>query len=412
MNRNIVRWGALVVLGMLTCWGCGGGDGAGSGEPQGDRSGGAPGPTVGATGEPVTVWVIEDSSKAAGVEFPNLRSGIKARVARINVEGLGGSGRPVRVRYCSTGFDPNTAAKCARDAVADRSAIAVAASISANGDTVLPILEEGGLPNVGATPFSQRDGTSPISFPTTGGLITATGCQAAVLRDVAGAEKIGVARSDTPGADQVRALLGALGVPAAAEVVTPTAEPDYSAQMGAISAKADAVVLAQDPATALKAVTALRSIGSDVPVAGSGAQSWTPERIKQAGEAVEGMYLALWFALDDAPGAKRYVADMRAIDALDQSDDQAKLGWVAFELLHQAARGLPTLDRASITTALSQMRSFDGGGLTPTIDFTTPGKLLFGAQPRLVNDACVYGRIKDGRIVSVRSGFVRPFATG
>jgi ABC-type branched-subunit amino acid transport system substrate-binding protein len=419
------------VLGLLTIAGCGGDDDAGP-ETTGAPTTGAPDATeapsteapdttgapsteapdttaTAATGDPVTVWVIEDSSEAAGVTFPSLRAGIEARVTRINAEGgLGSSGRPVEVKYCVTNFDPNAAAQCARDAVADDTAIAVAGGITANGDTILPILEAGGLASVGATAFSQTDGTSSVSFPTMGGLVAATGCQATLLRDVVGAKAIGVARGDTPGADQVGALLTALGVPPAAEVVTPIANPDYSAEMGAISAQVDALLLAQDGATALKTVTSLRAIGSDIAVAGSGAQSWTPERIGQAGDAVEGMYLALWYAADDMPGAAEYLADMEAIDALDQSDDQAKLGWVAYELLNQVATGLETIDRTTILDALSNLTDFDGGGLTPTIDFTTPGELVFGTQPRLVNESCVYAQIRDGRIVSIDGEFVTP----
>lgn len=409
----MMRLGAVAVLGVLVIAGCGDDDAgpdtteaptteAPTTEAPGDTS--AP-----ATGDPITVWVIEDSSEPAGVTFPSLRAGIKARIERINASGgLGGSGRPVEVEYCVTNFDPNAAAQCARDAVADENAIAVAGGVTANGDTILPILEAGGLASVGATPFSQTDGRSKVSFPTMGGLVTATGCQATLLRDVAGARAIGVARGDTPGADQVGGLLTALGIPPAAEVVTPIANPDYSAEMGAISAQVDALVLAQDGATALKTVTSLRAIGSDIPVAGSGAQGWTPERIKQAGDAVDGMYVSLWYAADDMPGAAAYLADMEAIGALDQSDDLAKLGWVAFELLNQVATGLPTIDRAAILEALAGVTTFDGGGLTPPIDFTKPGELVFGTQPRLVNDSCVYAQIRGGRVVSLDVEFVTP----
>ena len=419
MNRTrglVTRLVGVALVGILAATGCGGGNG---GESAVDSdSAGAPRRTApdGSAGaaerEAITVWVIEDSSEAAGVTFPNLRAGIKARVKRINAQGgLGDSGRPVQVKFCVTNFDPNKAAQCARNAIADPKAVAVAGGITASGDKILPILEAGGMASVGATAFSQSDGRSKVSFPTMGGLIAATGCQATLLRDVAGAEAIGLARGDTPGADQVGTLLKALGIPPVAEIVTPIANPDYSAEMGAIRGKVDGLLLAQDGATALKTVRSLRGIGSNIPVAGSGAQSWTPERIRQAGDAVQGMYVALWFAADDMTGAARYLADMKQIDALDQSDDQAKLGWVAFELLDRAATGLATIDRAAILEALGRITDFNGGGLTPPLDFTKPGKLVFGTQPRLVNDSCVYGRIKSGRIVSVKGEFVRPLTT-
>ena len=47
--------------------------------------------------------------------------------------------------------------------------------------------------------------------------------------------------------------------------------------------------------------------------------------------------------------------------------------------------------------------------MSPTLDFTQPGSFFNGIQPRVVNDSCVYGRIKNGKIVSAGTGFVDPF---
>lgn len=367
------------------------------------------------TGEPATVWVIEDSSEESGITFPGVRAGIDARVNRINSDGgLGGSGRPVEVMVCETNFDANQAAQCARDAVADESTIAVAASVSANGDAVLPILEEAGVANIGSTAFAQADSTSPVSFPTMGGLIAATGCQATVLRDEAGAEAIGVVRSDTPGADQTGPLLTALGVEPAAEVVTPVANTDYSAELGAIASEADALLLAQDGATALRTVRNIGELGLDQPVSGSGGQDWTPDAIADAGDATEDMYLALWYATDDtdAPGVQQYLDDMEAVDGLGSSADLSKLGWVAFELLDQVAAGTETIDRTTVLDGLNSTTAFDSGGLTPVIDYTQPGPLLGGVAPRYVNDSCVYAQVQDGEIVGISDGFLTPFTEG
>ncbi len=358
----------------------------------------------------MTVWVIEDSAEAAGVTFPAVRAGIDARVKRINAQGgLGGRGRAVQVKFCVTNFDPNAAAKCARDAVADPNAVAAGPSVSANGDAVLPILEQGGLALVGSTAFAGKDGTSTVSFPTMGGLIAATGCQATVLRDKAGAKKIGVARGDTPGADQVSGLLTGLGVPPVGEVVTPVANPDYSAEAGAITAKSDAVILAQDGGTAMKMVQALGRLGNKLPLAGSGGQGWTPKAIANVAAAAEGIYLSLWYATDDSPGAAAYLKDLAAVKGLDLSDDLAKLGWVGFDLINQVATKTKTVDRKSMLAGLQATMSFNAGGLTPSINFTKPGGLLGGSQPRFVNESCAYGQIKGGKVVGL-GAFVTPFS--
>jgi len=366
-----------------------------------------------ATGEPVSVWVIEDSSEAAGVTFPTVRAGIDSRVARINISGgLGGSGRTVEVKYCVTNFDPNAAAQCARDAVADTSAIAVVGSVSANGDSTLPILEAGGLANVSSTAFAASDGTNKNSFPTMGGLVSATGCQATMLRDKADAKKIGLIIGDTPGADQTGGLLMALGLPPVGEVVTPIANPDYSAEIGAIATQADAVVLAQDGATARKTVRGINQIGAELKIAGSGGQGWTPSAIKDVGDAANGVYLSLWYAADDStsPGVQQYLADLAAAGKADLSDDLAKLGWVGFDLLDHVASTLKTIDRSTILAGLGTTNDYDSGGLAPVIDFTKPGKLLGGAMPRFVNTTCAYAQIQDGKIVGL-GDFVSPFTS-
>lgn len=381
---------------------------AGGGDDTTATSGAAPA----ASGDPVKIYVIEDSSETAGLTFPSVRAGIEARVDRINETGLGGSGRPVELVFCTTDFDPNAAADCAREAAADPQVIAVAGSVSANGDTVLPILEEAGLAHVGGTAFAATDGQSPISFPTMGGLVAGTGCEATLARDEAGANDLAVAYGDTPGADAVVGLLGLVlqgsDASVANQVVVPIAQPDYSAELGAVTSGADALIMATDGNTAQKIVSQSSQLGVDIPLIGSGGQ-FTPEVLADLGDAAEGMYLALWYAADDsdAVGLQQYLEDLEAHGGTDLSDDLSKLGWIAFELLDQAATGLETIDRRSILDALNGMSAFDSGGLTPVLDFTTPGTLVSG--PRFVNDTCVYAQVRDGAVVSISDDFVEPF---
>jgi len=369
-----------------------------------------------ATGEPVKVVVILDESEAQGLRFDTARAGIRAKVADINAHGgLGGSGRPVKVEYCVTELDPNKDAECAREAADDPDVIAVVASVIGYGDSVNPILEEAGLANIGGTAFSQSDGLSPIAYPVMGGLVAAVGCQATILADKAGAKNISVAYSDTPGAELGAVLADQTLAPRNLAVknkgVVPLGKPDVSAEVTAIADGSDGIVTASDGETAKKIIRTARQLGLDVALAGSGAQQFTPEAIEALGDAADGVYLALWFATDDtkAPGVKEYLAGLKKIHASDKSDDLAKNSWLALSLLDRAAEGQQTIDRASILSGLAGISDFDTGGLTPTLDFTQPGSFLGGAQPRIVNDSCTYGRIKDGKIVSAGKGFVDPF---
>ncbi len=369
-----------------------------------------------ATGKPVKVMVILDESESQGLVFDTARAGIKAKVKAINAgDGLGGSGRPVKVEYCVTELDPNKDAACARKAADDPSYVAVVGSVTGVGDTVNPILEDAGIPNVGGTAFSQSDGLSPIVFPVMGGLVAATGCQSSILADKAGAEKISVAYADTPGAELGVVLadqtLQPRGLTVNNQAVVPLGKADISAEVTAIAEGSDGIVTASDGGTAKKIFRTARQLGLDVALAGSGAQQFTPEAIDSLGDAADGVYLALWFATDDtkAPGVKAYLTDMKKAGASAKSDDLAKNSWLALGLLDRAAEGQATIDRATLLGSLEGITDFDTGGLTPVLDFTTPGSFFGGAQPRVVNDSCVYGRIKNGKIVSAGKGFVDPF---
>jgi ABC-type branched-subunit amino acid transport system substrate-binding protein len=366
----------------------------------------------------VKVMVILDESEAQGLRFDTARAGVQAKVKAINAgDGLGGSGRPVKVVYCVTDLDPNKDAECAREAADDPEIVAVVASVIGVGDSVNPILEEAGVANLGGTAFTQSDGESPISFPVMGGLVAAVGCQATILADEAGATDISVAYSDTPGAELGTVLAGQTLAPRALEVnntgVVPLAKADISAEVTAIAEDSDGIVTASDGETAKKIIRTARQLGLDVALAGSGAQQFTPEAIDALGDAADGVYLALWFATDDtkADGVKEYLADMKKVKAKNKSDDLAKNSWLAISLLDHATDGATTIDRTTVLDGLNAVTAFDSGGLAPTLDFTQPGSFLGGLQPRVVNDSCAYGRIKDGKIVGVGSGFVDPFQT-
>jgi branched-chain amino acid transport system substrate-binding protein len=372
--------------------------------------------TTKAKGKPVKVVVILDESEAGGIRFDTARAGVKAKVKAINADGgLGGSGRPVQVEYCVTELDPNKDAECARKAADDPDVVAVVASVIGYGDTVNPILENAGLANVGGTAFSQSDGLSTISFPVMGGLVAAVGCQATLLADKAGAKNISVAYGDTPGAELGVVLAGqtlkSRDLAVKNQGVVPVGKADVSAEVTAIAEGSDGIVTASDGETAKKIIRTARQLGLDAALAGSGAQQFTPEAIKALGSAADGVYLALWFATDDtkAPGVKAYLAGMKKAGAKAKSDDLAKNSWLALSLLDRAAQGQATIDRASILSALQGISDFDTGGLTPTLDFTQPGSFLGGAQPRVVNDSCAYGKIKNGKIVTAGKGFVDPF---
>lgn len=370
-----------------------------------------------ATGPAVKVMVMLDESDSAGIKYPDARAGADARVARINAEGgIGTAKNKVEIEYCLTNLDPNAAAACARKAADDPSVIAVAGAVTAGGTAAYPILQDAGIPSIGPVVLGLAEGTSPVSFPVQAGLVGSMGGQVTILVDKADAKKVSVIVVDTPAADiavtLTKQILASRGLELAARIPVPVGKADVSAEVAKANQSGDSVVLATDTNTALAVIKSAAQLAPTLKIATTGNVTG-PDNLKALGSAANGVYVAMWYATDDmgGPGNAAYLADLESIGKADISDQLAKNSWLAFDLLDKAAASLPKVDRASLLAALNATSSFKTGGLTPDLDFTTPGTLLNGAQPRIVNSTMVYAQVKDGKTVAISKGFVKPFDT-
>ncbi len=371
-----------------------------------------------ATGEPIRAMVILDESDQMGLTYTTKRAAMDATVEDINANGgLGGSGRPVELEYCVTQFDPNLAQQCARDAADDESIVALVGNITNFSDQVNPILEEASMASVGTEPYSPGDGTSPNAFPIIAGYLSSVAGMGTVLADVAGATQISVMYVDTPSAqasvDTITRALEPRGLELVNAIPVPIGKADVSSETAAALEGSDGLALLTDPATANNVITAMTQQGNVVPVGGAGGQ-FSAEALAGLGASGDGLLLANWFASDDVdvPGVADFLRVMETYDTIDHSDDLAKSGYTAMLLLDEAVRGLDTIDRASILANLSEMNAFDTGGLTPVIDFTTPGPLEVDgtALPRFVNPTVMYGEVANSAVTAIDAEFVDPFA--
>lgn len=362
--------------------------------------------------------VLLDESDSMGLSYTTKRAAMDAMSEDINANGgLGDSGRPVELVYCITQFDPNLAQQCARDAVADESVLALVGMITNYPDQVNPILEAASMASVGTEPYGLADGTSPVAFPIVTGYLSTVAGMGTVLADVAGAERISVIHVDVPSAQAsvgtIRRALEARGLELVNAVPVPIGKADVSAETAAALEGSDGLALLTDPATANNVIAAMNQQGNIVPVGGSGGQ-FSAEALVGLGSSGDGLLLANLFASDDvdAPGVAEFRRVMETYDTMDHSDDLAKSGFTAMMLLDEAVRGLDDIDRASILANLNEMDAFDTGGLTPMIDFTTPGTMEVDGEvlPRFVNPAVMYGRVDDATIAAVDGSFIDPFA--
>jgi len=364
-----------------------------------------------ATGDPVKVVVILDESDSYGITYPTTRAGLEAKVGWINAHGgLGGSNRPVEVVYCVTQFDPNLATKCARDAADDQNVVAVAANVTNFADTINPILEQASLASFGPWGLAPADQTSPVSFPVMALGLAATGSEAGVVADIAGAKNVAIGYADVPSALEgvkiIEKVLEDRGVKVAVKVPVPLGKTDLAAEAAQLFGEGiDGVIFATDPGAA-SALAGLRAqLKSTVPIAASGGQ-FNSAAIATLGDAAEGILLGAWFATDDwdVPGVKQYLADLAQYTKGGESDDLGKNAWIAFDLLNLAAQGTD-LSRAALLASAGKIAAYDAGGFMPMTDFSKPSMAMGGTAPRLFNQFVTYAKISGGKVVAVDKEF-------
>ncbi len=374
--------------------------------------------TTGAAADdtPVKILVILDESAAANNFLDTARAGAQARADRINAEGgLGGSGHPVELDFCVTDLDPNKTAECVQKAADDPAYIAAAGGFASAGDTATP-LAAAGLASVPGAAFIPSDWGGENVFNINSGafIVAAVGTLAC---SVLGYESLVEGRSNLPASQAASALVdmalasnGCAPLTQSIDIAVDAA--DVSAQVAALGdADADAVTLDILPSMSEQIFPARTQLGIDRPfVAASG--EFTNESVANMADDLEGTPIVAWMPTDDfdSPGNKQYLADFEASGAdAGLNGDTARSAYVAIDLVDFAAKSAASIDRAGILDALNGVSSYDGGGLTPTLDFTKPGPNP--AFPRMFNLSFFHATVKDGKFASAGDGFVPIFGS-
>ena len=122
-------------------------------------------PANAAAGSPVTLMSI--ATVGSPIEDnPGGPAGAAAAAKAINAAG-GINGHKVNVVFCNPEADPNKAVACARQAATDK-AIAVVGMTDTLDNVILPVLQQEGIPDVGATVGGNPiDVQSPDAYPLT-----------------------------------------------------------------------------------------------------------------------------------------------------------------------------------------------------------------------------------------------------
>jgi ABC-type branched-subunit amino acid transport system substrate-binding protein len=340
-------------------------------------------------------------------------AGAQAAIKYVNAHG-GINGRPLEVESCVDNNNANQAAACASKGASNPSNVATISQSTQQGSAVDPIFENAGMAAVGANAFTSADFNSPIIFACTIGGLFGLGAAAAIVDELHG-KKVSLVYAQNPAGATVTglvndAVLGPRGLKVLNSVGVPETASDLAAQaIRANEGSPDGIVVYLGQAQANSFVKAARQVGIKTPLLLSAAVQ-TPSAVsRQLGDA-KSLYFYSTFHHDG-----RFYNDFQsqwaaAGHSASDADDWAINGWLSVTMFATVARKLPSVTRASILDAFKHLASYDTGGLTPTLSFTTPGIALGGKAPRIINPTVTLTEFNDGKFVPYKSGaFVNPF---
>jgi ABC-type branched-subunit amino acid transport system substrate-binding protein len=339
--------------------------------------------------------VISTLSSAA-FGFPEAVDGAKAAALAINNAG-GINGQQVKILSCNDQFDPNTAASCAQQAVADK-VDAVVTGYTAFGSNIVPILQNADIPWIGNSPGSSAELNSPINFPLDPG---AAGIYATVAHSMyaAGCRKLAIL-TDT----QAAAVLSGTAAKAdftqdGGTVVYSTTVPDSVADVtsfvtASINSGADCIIPVIPPTNYIKFLTATRqSSKPTIMLANSGLPDTA---LTQLGAVANGLYYAAaTYPVPSAPQAQTFDAQMKA-EGKAPADFFSHQAWAGVTVFAEAAKGLTNVNNQTILASLNKL-TVKLSTFPDPITFSAPESIK--GTTRIFNTIYVPSTVKDGHLV-------------
>jgi branched-chain amino acid transport system substrate-binding protein len=362
----------------------------------------------GVSGNPVHIVSIDDASDT--LKFTDVETAVNAVVKAVNASG-GVKGRPLEWTICTTkGGDQNLGGQCARDAVADKSVVAIVGEWSQTGTQINPVIDAAGMANIGLYPQAATDYAAASSFPVSGGTVGIVGGMVTLAADQLKAKKIGLAYTDSPQGAALQQLLQPIAQAHGAQITATTAVPagaaDLSSNVQATAANTDAVALSTRGVDSVKYVQSAQQQSITTPLVGPA--NFDAALIDQLPNGGSGMYFSDSF-LRQGPGFDRYKSEISTVDASQVTSLRTLNTWVAAQAFLAAAKSATSLDRVGILAAMKSLTAFDSQGVTPVINFTKPVTDKF---PRLFNDTVTYNKMDNKALTPVSSEFHHVLSAG
>ncbi|SNQ46837.1 putative ABC-type branched-chain amino acid transport systems periplasmic component-like protein [Frankia canadensis] len=353
----------------------------------------------------VVITVIAPT-KSIPPTFPDVIAGAKAAATAVNAKG-GIGGRQIEIQACNDNNNPNDAAKCARQAVADHS-VAVAGSFTDFGSSIVPILARSGIPYLGFGATTPTEYACATCYPIDAGSVLAFAGLPGALRSQ-GAKTVTTVTVDLAAAAAnvkgVEAAAKAAGLQTMSAVKVAATSTDLApAVQAVVRTKADAVVVILSHELTLSFIKAADQAKAPftIGVVDGAVQSSVSKIRGTADDKL--MLVGAYPPVDDTaayPGLARYKAELDA--AVKGGDSDAALrsssslrAWLAVHVVAQVAGKISgDITAASLNGALRTAKDVDLFGILPP--WTPSAKGHVPGFDRASSARVFFMRLNDGK---------------
>jgi branched-chain amino acid transport system substrate-binding protein len=361
-----------------------------------------------AKGSPVVVNI--NFGRTGSITFPQVDAAIHAAAKAINKSG-GINGRPLTISICDgkTPTDPTPSIACTKAAVANNAVVAEVGDYTSFGDQITPILNDGGVTNIGPVPLSSAQLSLPNSYP----LMGSEGGGLGVLMADHGAKTIGEAYVDIPaGAGSIAFAniflgKGRNGQKVDATVPISLTATDVTPQVATLK-DMDGVALSLAPTQVAQYITAWKQAGYKQ-ILGAPALAMLPTELKTLGSTANGVYIVsgLPIITSNNPGVKMFKAEMKAYDSKASLDTTSLNAWMSVWAFAKVARTIQgDVTRKSVAQAWASLGAFDLFGMLPAQLNFQNHPVGIASLDRVFNVWVQYGQVKNGTIVDLKKGWV------
>jgi ABC-type branched-subunit amino acid transport system substrate-binding protein len=308
------------------------------------------------------------STSPSFVNYPEAAAAVTAYLTPLNKAG-GINHHRVDIVTCSDEANPDVAAACAREAVADKVVAVISPLHSATGLSILPILQAAHIAFIDQ-PFTSPDYTNPMSFTVGSCCAGVFGAAAIALVHHHVCKKIGAFDYDIAASSQLVASMNKAVKPLGREVGAVVVNPTASTFAGTVAAVQSGGFNCMVPAIAqtqiLPLMTALQAAGVKIFWAQYGA-SLTPTELKAMSSAGANGSLVVTQWADQStntPLMKRLNSNFAA--AKVPFTDITVGGWTDARLFDLVARSISgKVTAATFLTAIRKAHGLQLGTIPP-----------------------------------------------